>query len=150
MRILKYSSIYREKCIEIFKSNLPTFFAPDELEIFENFLDYNTKYHYFVLIPDGELICCGGIFSNDRTNEAGLSWGMVHAQKHNKGIGKFFTDYRINLLRNLYPNMTYKIETSQHTFLFYQKRGFVTVDITLDGFGEGIDKYIMELKEAAI
>lgn len=146
MRIADYSFIYREKCIDIFKSNTPTFFAPDELELFENFLDHHAEGAYFVVFDDGELIGCGGVFLNHRTGEAGLSWGMIHAQMHNKGIGKFFTHYRIALLKNRYPGKTYKIETSQHTFQFYQNRGFVTTGIILNGFGEGIDKYTMELK----
>lgn len=147
MRVANYSSIYKEKCIDIFKSNAPTFFAPDELKIFENFLDHYSRDSYFVVIDKGELVGCGGIFLDHTTGEAGLSWGMVHAQMHNKGIGKFFTDYRIALLRNLNPGKTYKIETSQHTFQFYENRGFVTIGIILDGFGEVIDKYTMELRD---
>lgn len=145
MLVIKYTPAFRERCIEIFKSNLPKFFAPEELQFFEAFLDGDIKDNYFVVKDDQQILGCGGIFLNEKTDEAGLSWGMVHAQYHLKGIGKLFTQYRIDLLKQLYPAKNYKIETSQHTAAFYEKNGFKTVDIIQDGFGKGIDQHIMKI-----
>lgn len=144
MLIIKYTPVFREECIEIFKSNLPKFFASEELQLFEAFLDHDIEENYYVVEDDGHVLACGGIFLDKKTDEAGLSWGMVHAAHHLKGIGKLFTQYRIDLLKKLYPAKTYKVETSQHTALFYEKNGFKTVDIVPDGFGKGIDKYTMK------
>lgn len=145
MHIIKYTPVFRERCIEIFKSNLPKFFAPEELQLFEAFLDHHTEDHYYVIEDGGQVLCCGGIFLEKETDEAGLSWGMVHAEYHLKGIGKLLTQYRIDLLKKLYPTKIYKVETSQHTAKFYEKNGFKTVGIVPDGFGKGIDKHIMKM-----
>lgn len=143
MKIINYTKIFREDCIEIFRSNLPKFFAIEELQLFENFLEDDTEENYFVVKIDGQVVGCGGFFLDTRDNMAGLSWGMVHADYHGRGIGKAFTQYRIDLLKKTYPTLPYKIETSQHTAEFYKKNGFRTVDVVPDGFGKGIDKYTM-------
>jgi GNAT superfamily N-acetyltransferase len=145
MLIIKYTSVFRERCIEIFKSNLPKFFAPEELQLFADFLDHDIEDDYYVVQEDGLVLACGGIFLDEGTDEAGLSWGMVHAEHHLKGIGKLFTQYRIDLLKKVYPGKNYKIDTSQHTAGFYEKNGFKTVGIVPDGFGKGIDKYMMKM-----
>ncbi|WP_051349479.1 GNAT family N-acetyltransferase [Chryseobacterium gregarium] len=146
MLIIKYTPVFREDCIGIFKSNLPKYFADEELKQFENFLDHDIEENYYVVQSEGLIIGCGGIFLDQSNGEAGLSWGMVHADYHRRGIGKFFTQYRIDLLKKTYPDTTFKIETSQHTADFYQKRGFKTVDIVPDGFSKGIHKYTMKME----
>ncbi|UHO39647.1 GNAT family N-acetyltransferase [Chryseobacterium capnotolerans] len=143
MKIINYTKIFREDCIKIFKSNLPKFFAMEELPFFEDFLDQYTKENYFVVKMDGQVVANGGFFLDTKNSVAGLSWGMVHADYHGKGIGKALTQYRIDLLKKTYPSLPYKIETSQHTAEFYKKNGFRTVEIIPDGFSKGIDKYIM-------
>ncbi len=143
MKIINYTKIFREDCIKIFKSNLPKYFALEELPFFESFLDQDTEENYFVVKMDGHVIGCGGFFLDTKNNMAGLSWGMVHADYHGKGIGKALTQYRIDLLKKTYPSLPYKIETSQHTAEFYKKNGFRTVEIVRDGFSKGIDKYTM-------
>ncbi|AYZ12924.1 GNAT family N-acetyltransferase [Chryseobacterium arthrosphaerae] len=143
MEIINYTNIFRENCIEIFKSNLPKFFAMEELPLFESFLDQHTDEDYFVVRSGGQVVGCGGVFLDAKNNRAGLSWGMVHADYHGKGIGKAFTQYRIDLLKKIYPSLPYTIETSQHTAEFYKKNGFRTVEIVQDGFSKGIDRYTM-------
>ncbi|MCQ9641500.1 GNAT family N-acetyltransferase [Chryseobacterium sp. WG14] len=56
-----------------------------------------------------------------KNNETGLSWGMVHADYHGQGIGKLLTQFRLDLLKNMYPDKSLRIETSQHTAEFYKK-----------------------------
>lgn len=146
MLIEKYTPVLRAECLKIFKSNLPKFFAPEELQLFEDFLEHDIEDNYYVVKYDGQVLACGGIFLDEETDEAGLSWGMVHSGYHLKGIGKLFTEYRIDLLKSVYPTKTYKVDTSQHTAAFYEKNGFKTVDVVRDGFGKGIDKYIMKME----
>ncbi|REC73378.1 hypothetical protein DRF57_17870 [Chryseobacterium rhizosphaerae] len=49
MQIIKYTASFRENCIEIFKSNLPKFFAAEELQLFEHFLDHETEENYYII-----------------------------------------------------------------------------------------------------
>ncbi|WP_286859358.1 MULTISPECIES: GNAT family N-acetyltransferase [Sphingobacterium] len=146
MQIVKYAPAFKADCIAIFKSNLPKFFAAEELEFFENFLDHVIDGHYYVAKIDDLLIGCGGIFFDKNNDEAGLAWGMVDVKYHKQGIGKLLTQFRIDLLKEMYPEKKIKIETSQHTAEFYKKNGFHIVDILPDGFGTGIDKYTMQME----
>jgi hypothetical protein len=62
MKIINYTKIFREDCIKIFKSNMPKYFALEELPLFESFLDQYTEENYFVVKMDGHVIGCGGFF----------------------------------------------------------------------------------------
>jgi predicted GNAT family N-acyltransferase len=143
MEVLTYQPAFKEQCVAIFESNQPMYFAPEEKPLFIRWLDHHTASDYFVVKDNDTVVACGGIFFDSRTQEAGLSWGMVHARFHKQGIGRYFTQYRIGRIRSAYPDAAIRIETSQHTRAFYEKMGFSTVDIVPDGFGAGLDKYNM-------
>jgi len=145
MKILKYTPVFKEKCIEIFESNLPKFFAVEERQLFINFLDNDIEDNYYVVEKDGNIVACGGIFLAGDGVEAGLSWGMVHAGQHKTGIGKLLTEYRIDRLKAVYPGKIYKVDTSQHAAGFYLKRGFETIEVIPDGFAKGLDRYVMKM-----
>lgn len=144
--ILPYTPQYRDACLAIFHSNRPKFFTEDEIALFTRWLDERCEDNYFVLENDSEIIACGGVFYDEATNAAGLSWGMVHSMHHKKGFGKEFTRYRIELMRRLFPGALYQINTSQHTVAFYEKMGFHTVKMTPDGYAVGMDRYDMEAR----
>lgn len=148
MKILKYTSAFKAQCLEIFKSNMPKFFAVEEEKLFIDFLDHDIEDNYYVVEKDGAIVACGGVFLDEDSDEAGLSWGMVHSGQHKTGIGKLLTEYRIELLKEVYPDKVYKVDTSQHTAGFYLKRGFKTVEVIPDGFAKGIDKYVMKMERA--
>jgi hypothetical protein len=42
--------------------HLPKFFAPEELQLFEDFLDHDIEGNYYVVKGDGQVLACGGIF----------------------------------------------------------------------------------------
>jgi predicted GNAT family N-acyltransferase len=146
MNITRYTSAHRQACLEIFESNQPRYFAEEEKSGFLEWLDGHTDDNpYFVVKDNDEAIACGGIFLDAERNEAGLAWGMVHGRHHKRGYGKQFTLYRLALLRETWPDVVHKIETSQHTEGFYAKMGFRTVKTEKNGFADGIDKYTMHL-----
>lgn len=143
MDILKYESKYRAQCIRAFDSNLGRYFAPSEREEFIEFLDsLPSDTEYFICLKNDRLLACGGLSKNQETGS--LAWGLVHNDYHGQGIGTTLTDYRLSYLKANSEVQVIKIETSQHTEGFYQKRGFVTTGTVTDGFGEGIDCVSME------
>lgn len=146
MNILLYTPAFREQCMQLFESNLPKFFAPEERTQFSDWLDHDAGKDYYVVEEQGRIVACGGVFLDDVTGEAGLSWGMVDAAHHGRGIGRQFTMHRIALLKKQYPDAVYKIETSQHTAAFYEKMGFRTLEVIPDGFSKGYDQYNMVLE----
>lgn len=145
MNIIKYDAGHKAQCIEIFESNIPLYFAPEELPPFKDFLDQDIDDNYYVIESEGKIVACGGIFLNEETDESGLSWGMVHAALHKKGIGRLLTEYRIGIVTEQYPGKICKIDTSQHTAGFYARKGFETIEIVANGFAPGLDKYVMKL-----
>lgn len=146
MNIVTYNPIFRDACIAIFESNMPTFFAPEEKALFTDWLDNHTATGYYVVEKNGAILACGGVFYFPAKQVAVLTWGMVHADHHRQGIGKLFTRYRLELLKNQHPGVVCRIETSQHTKAFYEGLGFVAKEVVKDGFGKGLDKWEMEMQ----
>lgn len=144
MNIQVYTPINRNSCLSIFDSNCPKFFAVEERALFNSFLDNKNLDEYYVLKDDAVVIACGGIFFDTKENCAGLAWGMVHRSFHKKGYGKQLTLFRIEKLMEQFPEVLHKVDTSQHTFGFYESLGFKTMAIIKDGFAPGLDKYVMK------
>ncbi|MDQ3143241.1 MAG: GNAT family N-acetyltransferase [Bacteroidota bacterium] len=143
----------REECIEIFISNVPKFFAAEELEDFKGFLNgrdsaqlaYNNteSEYYFVVELDDEVVGCGGFYIPRDDSNARFVWGMIKNSYHLKGIGKVFLEYRLNKIRLLKPNAAISLDTTQHTFKFFEKFGFTTTKVQKDFYAKGLDRYDM-------
>ena len=139
-----YTPADRPACISIFRSNLPKYFAPEELPLFISWLGKPELENYCVLEAEGEVIGCGGFYALPDLRQAILAWGMIHSAYHGQGYGRQLTLYRVERMRERYPGYALCLSTSQHTFGFYEKQGYVVREVIKDGFGEGLDKYIME------
>lgn len=144
LEIRNFTSKDKSRCLEIFKSNHPKYFATHELPLYDKWLDSCEPKEYFVAEKEGRILACGGVFLDDRFDKAGLSWGMVDSNFHGQGIGREFTLFRVEKMKELFPTHGAMLETSQFTFEFYEKLGFVTKRVTVNGFGGGFDKYFME------
>ena len=141
-----YNPTHKEACIEVFKSNMPKYFLAEELNDFDQWLDEKASNgRYFVCFQEKQIVACGGYFYDDDRQKSGLSWGMVNSELHGTGIGTQLTAFRVQKMKATFPDSIYMIDTSQHTAPFYEKMGFVTKEITPNGFGEGLDKYYMEI-----
>lgn len=142
-----YSPKYKADCLLIFKSNMPKYFLLEEYNDFDKWLDEKAlNNRYFVYLQDNQVVACGGYFYDGNRKKAGLSWGMVHAGLHGTGIGTQLTAFRIQKMKEAFTGSIYMIDTSQHTAPFYQKMGFVTKEVTPNGFGEGLDRHYMEIE----
>ena len=145
MRIEPYEPNYFENCLEIIQSNTPKYISPNEHLDYKNYLLRKHK-TYFVLFNDYNLIACGGYGLNKSQTKAGLSWGLVHRMKQNLGYGSYLLKYRLNHIRNNYPDILIHLDTSQHTYRFFEKFGFSVNQISKNGYGYGLDKYDMILR----
>ncbi|WP_298708410.1 GNAT family N-acetyltransferase [Chitinophaga sp.] len=154
MLIRPYESSDYDACIAAFKSNMPKYFLPEELPDFTDWLD---KYQnggpfkvegeaaYFVLEEDGLNVGCGGVFIEPQNNLAGMVWGMVDNRLHKRGIGKKFLLFRIEYIRRHCPACSIKLDTTQHSYPFFEKYGFTIVKYTENGYAEGMHRYDMLL-----
>jgi predicted GNAT family N-acyltransferase len=140
---------HREILIEIFKSNIPLYFAEEELPFFINFID-NLDCPYSVILSNNVIVGCGGIGLNKSRKPAtidtvSMCWGMVDNKYHKHGFGKKLLEFRIQQSKELYPNVKIALGTTQHTFQFFEKYGFKTVEFQKDYWAQGLDLHQMEL-----
>lgn len=153
MLIRPYTHTDAVGCREIFISNMPKYFAEEEMEKLDNWLkalDTNTPpyssaeaIYFYILELKHEIIGAAGFYLVKGENKAQLNWGMVHADYHNKGYGKLLFDYRVNKIKEIAPGRQVTLWTSQHTYSFFEKFGMKVESVTPNGFGYGFDKYVM-------
>ncbi len=146
MRIESYQQKHFESCMEIIQSNTPKYILPFEHLDYKNYLLRKNK-TYFVFFKNNNLVACGGYGLNKTKTKAGLCWGLVHRRYHNQGFGSQSIKYRLNHIMINYPEIEIHLDTSQHTHQFFEKFGFITEQITKNGYGEGLDKYDMTLNK---
>lgn len=138
----------------IFDSNIPTYFADYERADFELSLNAfdegrlaykdSLKETYFVLEDEGRVVACGGYSLYSTKMEASMTWGMVHNALHKQGYGRALFSYRLREVTSLHPDYQLVLNTTQHTFPFFEKFGYKVVKITPDGYGPGLHRYDME------
>ena len=148
MRIKPYKQKYFDNCVDIIESNTPKYILPIEHLAFKNYLLKKNK-TYFVLFNGFNLVACGGYGINDSQTKAGLSWGLVHRKHHSQGIGSYLLRFRIENIKKKYPSVNIHLDTSQHTYKFFESFGFIVRNISKDGYGEGLDMYDMILDEVS-
>ena len=131
-------------CLDVFDSNVPTYFAPAERPAFAAFLAEMPCEYLVGEAPDGTVVACGGWFREPgRDGEAGLAWGMVRHDWHGRGAGRQLLEARLALVRATAGIRSLRISTSQHTEAFYARAGFETFDRAADGHAPGIDRVDM-------
>lgn len=142
------------QCLAIFDSNTPKYFTAPERADFAQFIQTTTA-PYFVVTRVAEregaseateqIIGCGGYFLRDGGAVAGFSWGMVAHEYHGIGAGRFLMMARLQRICQETTAQSVVLNTSQHTYGFFAKVGFVVGTITKDGFAPGLDDYEMTL-----
>lgn len=147
--IKPYLPEHREALIEIFKGNIPLYFAEEELPYFTDFID-NLDCPYSVIFNNNEIVGCGGIGLNksrkpSNIDTVSMCWGMIDHKYHKHGFGKKLLEFRIQQSKELYPNVKIALGTTQHTFQFFEKYGFKTVEFQKDYWAKGLDLHQMEL-----
>lgn len=142
MQVRRYSSEDKLACLEIFSSNIPTFFAENELNEFDVFLDSDSA-SYLVIENEGKIYGCGGYYIRDGVGR--LCWGMVRKGSHRNGFGSSLLLARLDKLFNEHGIDIVAINTSQHSSGFFEHFGFRTETITKNGLAEGLHEYKMIL-----
>ena len=145
-RLRAYASGDAAGCVRIFDSNVPRYFAADERAEFADFLAGLCRGNgrYLVMTDNDRIVACGGLeFTTPK--RAALTWGMVEADWHGRGLGWRLTAARLDLARATPGLSDVTLATSQHTTGFYARFGFATTRVERDGFGPGLDRCDMRL-----
>ena len=140
MEIRHYQKTDFNACLALFRANMPRYFDPREEAEFSQFL-LDAPENYFVLRDERELRACGG-YALAASGDAYLAWGMVKPEVHRSGYGSKLLSYRLERLKD----KRVLLDTSQHTFRFFEKFGFKLRKITPSGYGPGLDRYDMILE----
>jgi [ribosomal protein S18]-alanine N-acetyltransferase len=153
MEFRSYEPSDRAACLSMFNSNVPVFFDPSELILFENFLDKieqgmtgkaeNIEEHYYVQEVDGKLTGCGGIALRETGDVVCMAWGMVDNSLHRRGYGRELLKFRLQKMEEIYPNVKIVLDTTQHSFRFFEKFGFSITKFTEDAYAPGMHRYDM-------
>ena len=149
MKLRTYQAADYSGCLAVFDSNVPKFFAPHERAEFAVFLAQSSDPYFVVTDEQGQVIGCGGYYINHARAAAGLTWGMVSRGRHRQGIGRFLLLARLQRIGQEPAVTSVLINTSQHSYGFFEKMGFVVEAIGENGFAEGLDAYKMVLRLTA-
>ncbi len=143
-----YTPADRDACLEIFTSNMPRYFVAAERSAFANYLDEHSESYWVIVDRDGAggSIACGGIYYQRQLRTARLCWGMVHSGHHKRGVGRLLLLLRLERICGEPGIDAIQFDTSQHTFGFFEKLGFVTDGITENSYAPGLHRYDMTLK----
>lgn len=153
MTIRPYTAADKPACLDAFHSNMPQFFAAEELKDFEQWLDIQAQRDladksecYYVIEVNTQVIGCGGYYVRPDQATAVMTWGMLHRQHHKQGWGRQLFQYRVAVIKEVCPACTIQLDTTQHSAPFFRKMGFAVTKVTADFYGPGLDRYDMELK----
>jgi ribosomal protein S18 acetylase RimI-like enzyme len=144
MQIRPYATADREICLKIFRSNVPTYFAASDEPEFARFLDRQIG-PLWVVADGGVIVAYGGVaLDHPETGIATLCWGMVAADKHRHGIGSALLQHRINYVAAEQPaTRLLRADTTQLAQGFFERHGFVAVQVVTGGYGAALDHVVM-------
>ena len=140
LHIRDYHPNDRDFVIAIMELNVPRYFAVSEVADLKDYLQHHIE-KYFVVTLNDQIIGAGGI--NFENIGAIISWDFIDPAFQGRGIGQKLLQYRIGLLRANPDIETITVRTSQLTYKFYEKNGFVVKRVVKDYWAEGFDLYGM-------
>lgn len=142
IQILPYIPAYKNTLMAILQSNVPLYFHPTEIPLYESFLDRNEG-NYFVICHEKTIIGAGGIYTIEEGKIGALSWGFLQANYHYKGFGKTLLAYRIQALKAIPSVEKIIVKTSQLAYGFFEKNGFILQSIIKDYWAPNMHLYEM-------
>lgn len=134
----------REACLGILDSNRPDYFSHEDAREYSAFLD-SIPGVYFVGELAEQIVACGG-WAVETNGIVSLTWGMVHRRHHGSGIGSALLKHRIQHARADREEPVFQLKTIPAVTAFFERVGFKTEAVVIDGFGPGMDEVTMQLR----
>lgn len=146
MLIRPYNKADFLECMTAFETNVPKFFTVAEVTLFKKFLEtFATPTKFYVVELDTKIIGAGGFGKRLDNNDMTLIWGYIDKNFHRKGYGKALLNHRLKIFREAFPTEPMRMDTTQHSFPFYEKHGFKLLKITPNYYTENLHRYDLEL-----
>ena len=143
--IREYSQTDKNDVMTLIKLNIPKYFAVEEETDLGRYLDEEVEL-YYVLLFDGMIVGCGGINFADNMTTGRISWDIIHPAYQGKSLGAKLLKYRLEKLRSISSIEKITVRTSQLVYKFYEKQGFVLLEVRKDYWADGFDMYKMEYR----
>lgn len=137
-----YGTTDRSACLTVFDANCPVYFAPNEREDYERFLDAG-PIGYEVCLVDGQIAGAFGLLG-DRGQGKSLNWILISPDFQGIGVGTAIMDRVISSGRESGVCFL-SIAASQKSAPFFARFGAVTVAVRPDDWGPGMHRVDMEL-----
>ena len=137
-----YCSSDINACLAIFDANCPEFFAPNEREEYQQFLD-RAPDGYEICEADGQVLGAFGLF-DDGPDKRTLNWILLDPQSHGRGVGSSIMERVIQLGRSAETGIV-RIAASQKSAPFFARFGAQTTSTIVDGWGPGMHRIDMIL-----
>ncbi len=144
MKIRPFTASDRNALVNVFKLNIPLYFAPHEAGEYEEYL-YLHGATYFTIERDSKII--GGIGYIIKGQEGNIAWIFTHPDYSGKGIGKQAVEYCLSILRSDAAVKRLIVRTSQLAYIFFEKFGYKVIYTEKDYWGIGLDFYLMEMEK---
>ncbi|TAF34113.1 MAG: GNAT family N-acetyltransferase [Cytophagales bacterium] len=143
VEIRPYQAQDKASVLELLRLNTPQFFAPEEEADLSFYLDQETEL-YYVLLYEAKIVGCGGINFDESQTHGKLSWDILHPLYQGRYLGQMLLEYRTEKLKSMPSVQKITVRTSQMAFMFYQKQGFVLLEVIKNYWAMGFDMYHME------
>ena len=140
--IRKFKVEDKDQLVQIFKNNVPRYFAETEIDDYEEYINGKVQDYYVALLND-EIIAAGGINYDKDRQLAKISWDIVDIPFQKQGIGSLLLNHRLEVIATKKDIKSIIVRTSQHAFLFYEKMGFKLLERHKDYWAKGFDMYKM-------
>jgi ribosomal-protein-alanine N-acetyltransferase len=141
--IREYTSKDKESILELFRMNTPTYFALEEENDLAYYLENEIEYYYIIELEE-KIVGSGGInFSEDKVIGK-ISWDLMHSDYQGKGLGTLLLKFRINKLKEDKEVQQIIVRTSQQAYKFYEKSGFILIEVVKDYWANGFDLFHMQ------
>lgn len=150
IEFIPYQGEHKEAVINIFRSNCPKYFDASDLPGLINFLD-NYADNNFLVVKNQEKICgCGGHYVSHEKKIFGIAWVMFERNSLGfsdfKSVSNSFYHEITRRIKNENADYEVVINTTQLMEKLFFGYGFKTDKLTKNGFGKGLDHYVMRLQ----
>lgn len=139
-----YTSTCFTDCVKLFDENCPKYFAENERQEYIHFLQQNSG-DYFVGFYKQSLVAAFGVIMKSKNPRARLSWIMVSRNSQGSGVGRAMMN-RLGEIANNANVKTIDIAASHLSEPFFRKFGAEQTGFVIDGWGPGMHRVDMELR----
>lgn len=138
-----YLPQHKQACLELFDANCPDFFAPNERQDYENFLDAEPGGYELCWI-DARIMGAFGLIGDD-VRVRSLNWILLNPASQGLGVGTLIMK-RLILMARASALETVNIAASHLSEPFFARFGATTLAVTDDGWGPGLHRVDMILR----